>query len=262
MNVAQAMPLLRRLAEQFAAAVAEGSDTHEIEGFRVHLWASPDPFYRNVAIPTDAACLEASSVARMQDLFAAHARTPRLEFFAELWPGLAPVLESAGLTLDREAQVMVRRPGDELPAPLGGEAAVLLDAGQQRVRLQAFLAAAATAFAETGPLNPGEVDRLAAGLARGTIAAAGSLQGREPVAGASLIRVGPVAELAGVWTLPDWRRRGLARACCRLLLERFFGDGGEIAWLSAGGPAGQALYGQLGFRPCGTQLNYSRPATA
>jgi ribosomal protein S18 acetylase RimI-like enzyme len=261
MNAAKAVPLLRRLAEQFAAAVAEGSDTHEIEGFRVHLWASPDPFYRNVAIPVDAACLEPASVAHMQDLFAAHARTPRLEFFAELWPGLAPVLESAGLTLDRKAQVMVRHADDEPSAPVGGEA-VLLDASEQRVPLQAFLAAAAAVFTETGPLSLDEVDRLAAGLAQGTIAAATSLQGREPVAGASLIRVGSVAELAGVWTLPDWRRRGLARACCRLLLERFFADGGEIAWLSAGDPGGEALYRQLDFRPCGTQLNYSRPPTA
>ena len=72
-----------------------------------------------------------------------------------------------------------------------------------------------------------------------------------------MIRTGAVAELAGVWTLPGWRRCGLARACCRLLLDRFFATGGELAWLSVGDAAGAALYVGLGFRPCGTQLNYA-----
>ena len=44
-------PLLRRLAAQFAAAVAEGSEIRETPGYRIHLWPTPDPFYRNVAIP-------------------------------------------------------------------------------------------------------------------------------------------------------------------------------------------------------------------
>jgi hypothetical protein len=46
---------------------------------------------------------------------------------------------------------------------------------------------------------------------------------------------------------------------CALLLGRFFAEGGEVAWLSAGDAASAGLYRTLGFRPCGTQLNYARP---
>jgi predicted GNAT family acetyltransferase len=86
--------------------------------------------------------------------------------------------------------------------------------------------------------------------------------GELPVSGSSLIGPGPVAELAGVWTRPPWRRRGYARAVCRLLLERYFAAGGELAWLSAGDLASGALYRRLGFVPCGVQLNYVGPASA
>ena len=248
--------LLRRFADQFAAAVAEGSVRHEVPGYRVHLWARPHPFYRNVAIPTDAACLHPSSVARMLEVFSAHARTPRLEFFAELWPGLGQTLEAAGLDMDRMAQVMFRDRADE-PLPPAGALAALLGPETPRDRLEAFLAAATAVFGDLGQADADEVDRLAAGLARESIAAAAAAVGCQPVAGASLIRTGAVAELAGVWTLPGWRRCGLARACCRLLLDRFFATGGELAWLSVGDAAGAALYVGLGFRPCGTQLNYA-----
>ena len=50
MTALEREPLLHRLAGQFATA-ADGSEVHEVPGFRV--WPTPDPFYRNVAIPTD-----------------------------------------------------------------------------------------------------------------------------------------------------------------------------------------------------------------
>ena len=261
MNPTEAVPLLQRLAQQFAASVAEGSVTHEVAGFRVHLWTTPDPFYRNVAIPTDAACRQAASVARMLDLFTSNDRVPRLEFFAELWPDLGPALDAAGLSLDRSAQVMVRH-RDDRPSVLMGDGAMLLEPTTPRGRLRAYLAAATAVFGDAGLLDTDEVDRLAAGLARGRVAVATTAIGREFVAGASLIRAGTVAELVGVWTLPAWRRRGLARGCCQLLLDRFFATGGELVWLSAGDTASAALYDGLGFRPCGTQLNYAWPTTA
>jgi predicted GNAT family acetyltransferase len=79
------------------------------------------------------------------------------------------------------------------------------------------------------------------------------------VGGARLVRAGGVAELAGVWTRAGWRCRGYARAVCTVLVGRFFAGGGELAWLSAGDAVSSSLYASLGFRPCGTQLNYALP---
>ncbi|HEX6011194.1 MAG TPA: GNAT family N-acetyltransferase, partial [Geminicoccaceae bacterium] len=129
-------------------------------------------------------------------------------------------------------------------------------------RLAAFLAGAAEAFGEQAAVSAsGELERFADGLRQGALAAAMVPADREamPISGATLIRAGGVAELAGVWTRAGWRRRGHARAVCALLLERFFAEGGDVAWLSAGGTASVGLYRSLGFWPCGTQLNYARP---
>jgi ribosomal protein S18 acetylase RimI-like enzyme len=256
MSEAARRALLARLAEQFADAVADGSEIHVTEGFRVHLWHSADPFYRNVAIPVRQVADWQPAIAAMRALFEAHGRTPRLEFFAELWPGLATALEAAGFHAERRAVVMTRGPEGALAA---GGPARLLAADEPRSLLAAFLARAAEAFGEPAALlAAGEVERLAAGLARGAVMAAAALEDGRPVSGASLIRAGRVAELAGVWTSAAWRRRGLARRCCARLLERFFADGGEVAWLSAGDAASAGLYRSIGFSPLGTQLNYAR----
>lgn len=249
--------LLARLAGQFAAAVADGSEAHDLPGFRVHLWREADPFYRNVAIPTGPACGRREAIAAMAGLFEAHGRIPRLEFFAELWPGLAAALEAEGFALERRSPALVL---DAARAPAPAKAPRLLGPDTPYERLRAFLAAAAAAFGEAAmALAPGELERFARGLREGTIAAAALLTpAGEPVSGASLIRNGRVAELVGVWTMPPWRRRGLARAACASLLARFFATSGEIAWLSAGDAASEALYRSLGFLPCGTQLNYAR----
>ena len=248
--------ILRQLAAQFAAAVAEGSTRHDVPGFRIHIWPMPDPFYRNVAIPTDPACVRPDAVEAMLGVFAAHDRLPTVEYFEELWPALAAVLTAHGLVQDNRGQVMALEGPPAGAGPPSG--ARLLGPGDPPGVIGDFLLGAATVFGQrAGLLGPGEIERFADGLARGTLAAARVRRGQETVAGASLIGRGAVAELAGVWTLPASRRQGHARACCRLLLEDFFAGGGKLAWLSVHEPEAGALYAALGFRPCGTQLNFT-----
>ena len=43
--------LLARLEAQLHEALAEGSEINETSAFRLHVWRTPDPFYRNVAVP-------------------------------------------------------------------------------------------------------------------------------------------------------------------------------------------------------------------
>jgi ribosomal protein S18 acetylase RimI-like enzyme len=247
--------LLPRLAAQFAAAVADGSERYDTPGFRVHIWPAPDPFHRNVAIPVGSECAQPEAVADMLRLFAECGRAPTVEYFAELWPTLAPALAAHGLELDACGDVMVTAPPARPATP--ADSARLLTADDAPALMHEFLSGANAVFGQRAALlAPGEPERFAAGLRRGTLAAAAVVRDREPVAGASLIRAGTVAELAGVWTRPKWRRQGHARACCRLLLQQFFADGGELVWLSVHEPEAGSLYADLGFRACGTQLNF------
>jgi GNAT superfamily N-acetyltransferase len=198
-------------------------------------------------------------------LCARHERRPRVEFFAELWPGLAAALAAAGFAVEAEAPVLVAEAPPPPDYPPAGIAVERLGPATPRPMLQACLEAAAATFHEPAAiLAPGELERLQEGLAGGAVRSAVVLAGGAPVSGASLAGRGPVAELLGVWTAPAHRRRGLARAVCRDLLSGFFRAGGELAWLAASGEASRSLYEGLGFRACGTHLDCAdlRPAAA
>ena len=254
--------LLRRFAAQFAASVADGSEVHEVPGFRVHLWPTADPYYRNVAVPVGTPPDWPQSIAAMSRVFAERYRQATVEFFEQIWPDLVAPLEAAGFDLDARGEVMALRRSDFAP-PATSAPARLLDEAAPLPLITGFLRGAAETFGDRAALlAPGELERFADGLARGTIAAAATFDGSQSIGGASLIGAGPVAELAGVWTHTGWRRRSLALAACVRLLQHFFAAGGEVAWLSAADAASAALYRRIGFTPCGMQLNYIGPSAA
>ncbi len=261
-----ASPLLARLERQIRRGLARGSEVRDVGAFRLYLWPRPEPFYRNRALPVAAAPGGdwRPAVAAMLAAFAAAGREPRLEFFADRWPGLAATLEVAGLRRELEAPVMT---AETAPPALSSDPARnpggvrLLGPGVSRATRQAFLAGAQAAFGHgVGPPDPGEVEQLGRDLDEGATLAAARFEGEVPVAGASLIGIGAEAELAGVWTAPGHRRRGHAAAVCAALMRRFFAAGGELVWLTAGGEGSEPLYRGLGFERVGTQLDYGPPA--
>ena len=247
---------LRRLAGQLRVVLAHGSELVAVPGFDVHIWPSPDPYYRNVALPVSGAAASPAAVAAMLAVFAARARRARVEHFAELWPELALHLERAGLTMERRGPVMVRDAHVRTSSGVAPQV-VPLDGTMPAATLELFLAEGAATFGDHAAGVVAEAERLGAGLRAGTTLAAVALRGGRPVAGASLIRAGDVGELLGVWCAEPWRRQRLAFACCQNVLARFGASGGQLAWLSAATAPSIALYRRLGFTPCGTQLNHA-----
>jgi ribosomal protein S18 acetylase RimI-like enzyme len=65
-----------------------------------------------------------------------------------------------------------------------------------------------------------------------------------------------VAELAGVATRPDSRRRGVAAALCAALTDAFFSRGGDVAWLSAADAGAEAVYARVGYQQLDERMNY------
>ncbi len=254
---------LGAIEAQFIGAVANGAEIVETPAFRVHLRPSPDPFYRNVAVPTRRPRDWRPAIAAMRAVFEAGGRSPRLEFLDERWPDLAAALDAAGLVEAASCAVMVvaARPATPAEAPSG-----LLDAAPA-ARLEAYLAAVQRAFdpAANARVRPGEVARLAAAIAEGRcrVAAVTDPAGGF-VAGASLIGIEPpgsgavpAAELAGVWTAPAHRGQGLASRLSTTLVDSFLAEGGGWVWLAAEAVRSAAFYAKLGFRRIGRQRNYS-----
>jgi ribosomal protein S18 acetylase RimI-like enzyme len=259
---ARARSPLHRLQHQFMAAMTPGSRLHDTPGFRVFLWPEGDLFYRNVAVPVAVPADWDAAIARLREVFDRQRRIARLEFFQELWPELPAALERAGFAREMTAPAMMLTAPELTPEPARppGAAVTFLTAAAPDALLEAFLALQATVFQELSAVTePAELLRLRTALGRGESIAAMVLEDGEPVAAGSLLGIGAAAELAGVATRRDRRRRGLAERVCRRLVERFFAAGGELVWLSAGGAGSDGLYRKLGFRVVGTQLNYVLP---
>jgi ribosomal protein S18 acetylase RimI-like enzyme len=236
-------------------AAARGRTVSEIDGFTVCLALdTPNPLL-SLAVPTDTPPADPQrALAELRDVFSAHGRTARFECFAELHPELLAGLDAAGYEVEMRAPVMMLEAAGLTAAPPAVGAYAPLGPAD-RLRIEAALRGAHRAYGgdgETGALD--WLPRLVEGLVGGTVLAGAVDAAGTPVAGASVIVGGAAGELAGVWTLPEQRRRGYAQQACHALLTAFFARGHDLAWLSAAEGA-VGLYRRLGFTPVGTQVN-------
>ena len=192
--------------------------------------------------------------------FAAVGRRARIEAFAELRPGLLAAADAAGWARAMTAPVLVLDPRALAASPPASGGAYRPLEPEDATRLEAALRGQHVAFGgstdDAGALA--WLPSLRAGLRDGRVRAGTVDLAGAPVAGAVLQYGGDVAELAGVWTHPEHRRRGHARLACHALLAEAIADGLPFAWLSAAEGALQ-LYEGLGFVRIGTQVNLEAP---
>jgi ribosomal protein S18 acetylase RimI-like enzyme len=200
----------------------------------------------------------AEAVADMMAVFAQHGKRPRLELIADLHPNLAAALEQAGLACESRAPVMVL-PVAELaaPPPHPPDGRYLPLTAENIPRLKTYLSQQSIAYGGSGADEDalGWLPNLQRGLANGAVMGAAWQQGAALLSGAVIQMGGGIGELAGVWTHPQWRQRGLAFALCQRLLREYTAVNTPYCWLSAAEGA-QRLYQKLGFVSVGTQLNY------
>ncbi|TDC80300.1 GNAT family N-acetyltransferase [Micromonospora sp. KC606] len=194
-----------------------------------------------------------------------------LEWVHENTPDLLAVARAAGLKV-LEAPLMVLDPA-ALPDPgtLTDVPVRLLDpdapgfaadvAARRAVATVGF-SAAGTARDEAGPaardaVTPGldvsaldeERDRIADGR---RLSALAWTPEQGALASGMAMRVGDVAEIAGVATLPAARRRGLGAAVTAVLARALLAAGTDLVFLSAGSEEIARVYLRVGFRRVGT----------
>ncbi|MFC8276109.1 GNAT family N-acetyltransferase [Streptomyces sp. NPDC057271] len=172
------------------------------------------------------------------------------EWVAETTPGLRAAVEKSGLVVHEHplmvlagAPAAVTAPADVTVRIVGAGDAVLESAAA--APFTAFgIAPAPGAAAELAARIEAGLTRLAAAVdPTGTALSAGQYQ-----------PIGPVAEVVGVGTLPDARRRGLGLAVTGALVADARAAGVETVFLSATDESVARLYGRLGFRTVGTAL--------
>jgi hypothetical protein len=148
----------------------------------------------------------------MQAVFVQHGKRPYLEFIADLHPTLAPALEKAGMVCESRAPLMVldlARLGS-LPKPAPLAVYQPLAAGDETF-LKSYLRHQSVAYVGDGDEEAlAWLPHLRSGLENGRVLGAVLLQAGGMVSGAVIQLGSEIGELAGVWTAPQRRKRGLA----------------------------------------------------
>lgn len=255
---------LERIEAGLRATSSFGREVVRVSGFTVAI-ATGGAAGLAVAVPEANEVDDVdAALAAVERTFASAGLAPNIEYVEELHPRLAEQAARRGWRTSMRAPVMV----------LGGDAG---DGAAEAVATLAPTARLHRLTADGDRLVPylrgqhrayggdpdgdalGWLPVLRAGLAAGVVAAVALEVDDAIVAGASVQMGAGVGELAGVWTLPEARRRGYALAACGALLQQVASTGLEAVWLSAA-PDATALYERLGFRRVGTQRNLDRPS--
>lgn len=249
--------------EAYYDAVPRAGATVEEHGpFRLFVSTGPWPYYaRPSALGVRATSADVERVAKRQRELA---MPEQFEWTEDLHPELAQVVAPAGFNIMR-VSLLVRMDAVLAPA-VGPEWTVRIasqdDADLGRVRAvndlvwhrsgeQVALAGAAERDEVLRVHGP---DKSAESYVRKRIASGLTVQGvvdhrRDgPVCAGVALPVGSVAEVAGVGTLPAFRRRGLAGLVVAALSDEVTRRGVMTVFLTAAEDAAARVYERVGFR--------------
>ena len=242
--------MLLRLGRGFRATAAQDRQHIALAQFDVFL-SEQSGDHHSLAIPISD---EGGGIEALVEAFAKQGRPARVEYFHDLYPGLAAALEGKGFELEMDAPLMTLEAAGLAP---GGRAEGYKRLGPSDGGLmEDFFRRQSIAFGgDGGDGSLSWLPQVGSGLERGTVMAACILCDGQPVTGA-VIQGADDAELAGVWTFPDMRMQGLAFAVCQNLLTDYYLSRG-LCWLSSAEDA-LKLYEKLGFKRVGSQRNYRR----
>lgn len=247
--------LLQRIDAYLNAAPRAACDVEQVGPFTLFFrHASPMPAL-NYARPSALLMGDLrEDIDHVRAAFARRGLVCRWEFLADLVQDFRGILIQNGFPepIPRPLMVVTRetfRPESSAVAeirPIGMEETRPVD----RVLHEAFgLEAGDSKATETE-----DVDLLRAALEQGAVAYAAFIESR-PVASGLHVPIGDTTEVAGIGTLPAFRRRGIAGAITSALVADAFAKGCDCVFLSAADESVQRVYARLGFEKIGVAMD-------
>jgi GNAT superfamily N-acetyltransferase len=187
------------------------------------------------------------------------------EWIVELNPEMADASHEAGLTALAHPLMVLNDDGpDRVDPPPGVEIALVGpqdDVATGMAVAELGFASPGTAVGEPGPaalpkavqdLNVDTVEFTRDRIAGGFTVTAVAMVGGVAVASGAHNALGSITELVGIATLPSHRRRGIAAALTRFLVQDARERGVETIFLSADSPDVARIYERAGFVTIGT----------
>ncbi|HEY1455628.1 MAG TPA: GNAT family N-acetyltransferase [Candidatus Dormibacteraeota bacterium] len=233
-----------------------GTELVRVGPFQVVVSDGPSPF--NWVTLVDPNIEEGDlrdSVGPLRSMFEGRHEGLEVEFNEAVLPHAAAWLEAAGFALAERNPLMACRPAvfkrfaaaDVTLSSLG------LDSPEEELR--AFQSIRWTAGSDSEREAP-PVDDLRRELTSPTSVYMLAWLDREPVGTGVSHALNGAAEIVGIVTRADRRRRGVAATVSSTLVERHFKSGGDFVFLDAANDQAVRVYERLGFRRFGANLIY------
>jgi ribosomal protein S18 acetylase RimI-like enzyme len=195
------------------------------------------------------------AVADLRSVFMQRKAQLEIEYNEALFPQVGAWLEAAGLTLAERNPLMACRPDGFIPSAAPQVIVHRLTTVSDAADLQGFQTLRWT----NGGDNEGEIppaEQLSKQLASdASVYLLAWLDGERAGTGVSHSLKG-AAEIVGVVTRKDKRRRGVAATVTSELVARHFAASGDFVFLDAANEEAARVYGRLGFTWFGDNVVY------
>lgn len=218
----------------------------------------------NYAIPNKISTVDLSGpLSRLKATFRQRNCTPRFEYIAEFAPNLAETLQQHGFQEESRTLLMTCNADSYQSAPdVPGLTITSLSLESELADFRAVMEVQHQGFNMTKRDRPSDEDviEFRDWLGKTTFFLA-RLNGLPVSAGSLMPPVDGLAEVAGIATLPDYRRQGIATKLTDIILKSAFQRGVNLALLTAGDAQAGRVYERVGFQPVATALAYSAEST-
>lgn len=237
----------------------DGAEILSVGPFRALLSPATETTQHGWVTLIDGTAAEAETLKaliKLRSTFKRHKVPLEIEYNETLFPKVGEWLEGAGLKLVERNSLMSCRPDAFTPFPTPEELHITqLSSAAAPAELEAFQSIRWTDGGEIDRPAP-PVERLRADMARPSSVFLLAWLDWEPVGTGVSHYLKGAAEIVGVVTRHDRRRRGVAAAITSELVRRHFANGGDFAFLDAANDEAARVYERLGFSPFGANLVY------
>jgi ribosomal protein S18 acetylase RimI-like enzyme len=252
--VAQIQTYLRKQAFKSYQAVALPPFTlffHPSDPLRFFNYAIPDePTHGDLGV----------QLAELRRVFQSRQRTARFEFFEAFAPQLPQTLLDHGFVEEDRQWSMICTPGDLQMTPDVPDLEIIpLSANSSTQDVADFITTQRTGFGETDrPVSsdPAELRQELERMLRGWQGFLGRIDGQPVGVSAYGLPIDGIGEIAGIATLPAFRRRGIAARLTAEAARHAFSHQVEMLCLTAADAAAGRVYEHVGFKPFSTMLAY------
>jgi GNAT superfamily N-acetyltransferase len=250
---------LARIQAYLRRRARRGHTAQALAAFTVYTPANADSTDGPYAIPRRLGrSLRDADLGELHAMFRRQSARPQVEFLAGLDPDLPARLASAGYQEIRRKPVLLVHPGDVQPPPAPARAELVSLSHESSLdETREGWETNARGFGEAGEASEQEIRAFRAGLVSSRAFTLRS-DGRPVAAGMFEAIRGGVTELAGITTLPHYRRQGFAGYLTAAMAQSAIDHGATLVFLSAVSEEAGRVYERVGFRPCAALVAYAR----